>query len=757
MGNVEKLKSFIIKSKYVFLLVFLVTVIYLVICGPYLLTDTPFLLGADARMQYLQFYSLLEDNIANGFSFYSNNTFLGNDFYSTRLFLNFDILDYISAYFKIDYFSSTMILTYIRSLIGALCFYKYAKNLNWKPLICIILALCFTYNSWSLDSMKDPFFHSFYVLIPLYFLSIERYLKNNKIILFVVMTSYLAVNSYYMFYTLSLFTVIYFIYRYYTINLSFENLIKSAIKLIGYYFIAVMIASFALVPSILNVMGNSRVFETSNLILFDSIKVYISMLLSLFNYTSTTINRVGDFTSILYHSSELNNTLLYVSISSSMYISLILFQTFFKNCINYKANKVLFLLFSIMLFIPFFSSAMHGFSAPNFRWSFTIIFMILLVIGEFLNQENCVINKKITTRVVMISIILLLSMYFIMVYNFKFTGSITEFSIWIMTILFLLIYLYVINRKNNMKLILVIIVCELSIISYISFFNNPHFKMYDRDTMDRYLNVLSSEKGIEKSFLDNDDSNYTDYYRIFVPYNSVGWSISNNINLLFDYKGIMSYDSTYSSSLNDLSGIVNIHDSLHWMLSIHDSELMDYVGVKYAIITNENELINDNYKYVFDYGYFAVYENENYVNLGQTMTDIKIYEEVNESSDLNDFVIVKSKDYDEVSSLVGDEKIVGFDFVYEQKDLIAAEISTKMPGFITTSIPYDKGFKIIVNDVQRKMYNVNGGFIGFELDEGYNDVKMYFMPFGIKIGIILSASGLFLFIVMLLIRRKYKK
>ena len=77
---------------------------------------------------------------------------------------------------------------------------------------------------------------------------------------------------------------------------------------------------------------------------------------------------------------------------------------------------------------------------------------------------------------------------------------------------------------------------------------------------------------------------------------------------------------------------------------------------------------------------------------------------------------------------------------------LSAEYETDKDGFMVLGIPYDKGWKIIVDGTEVDYYNVNGGFIGFGINEGVHNVQMSFIPRGFKVGLVISVTGFILFI-----------
>jgi len=83
-----------------------------------------------------------------------------------------------------------------------------------------------------------------------------------------------------------------------------------------------------------------------------------------------------------------------------------------------------------------------------------------------------------------------------------------------------------------------------------------------------------------------------------------------------------------------------------------------------------------------------------------------------------------------------------------KKDYIKANINVEENNKILyTSIPYDKGFKVIVDNKEVKPKTILDALIGIELEKGNHTIELKYTPRGLKEGIILSVLGLSIFVV----------
>ncbi len=72
-----------------------------------------------------------------------------------------------------------------------------------------------------------------------------------------------------------------------------------------------------------------------------------------------------------------------------------------------------------------------------------------------------------------------------------------------------------------------------------------------------------------------------------------------------------------------------------------------------------------------------------------------------------------------------------------------------MPEYKTmfTSIPYDKGWKILVDGEETEYYAIGKAFIGVDMIPGIHTVEMIYIPVGLKLGIIISVASWFVLLL----------
>lgn len=79
------------------------------------------------------------------------------------------------------------------------------------------------------------------------------------------------------------------------------------------------------------------------------------------------------------------------------------------------------------------------------------------------------------------------------------------------------------------------------------------------------------------------------------------------------------------------------------------------------------------------------------------------------------------------------------------KNKLKGEIYLDEDKILMLSIPYEKGWNIKVNGEKVKYSKAYDTFISLELEEGSNKIEMTFIPPGLKLGIIISFIGVFIY------------
>lgn len=745
------------------LLFLLITFISAFIFLPYIIGDKAFIVGWDMQTIYDSNFenlrTVLQSWVKDGTKpFWTWYSYLGNDFYSSKLFYFNDFFEWPFALTDISYEKAIMIMSYIKLLIAGYGFYAYSHYNRYNSYTSLIGAIIFTFSSYILYVIPHPFFASFFVFLPLYFLSVDRYIVEKKKYMFIFMVFFMFLNNYYQFYSLSLFTIMYYIWRWEKEYHSFKNMMKEAFKLIGYYLIGMLLSCFALIPEALNILGNTRVGTRSSTFVFESIIPYLEYICGLFLPASALAER-GTAISHLYKYVSSKDSVMIVYLWSSSVVTLLFPQLFTKK--NKGKFTILYpIIVSVFALIPILSSAMHGFSEPSFRWLASPIYLLIASILPLIEDPSRVDLKLLKVSIWIFAILMALATPISAIvsgYGLENLGNEIFLPVlFIPTFIIIGICIY----KNKKKAMLVTLTVELCLVSYMSFYGSPALASMNDADYERESYLMGAKNEYSNFTLTLDENNINEFYRNYIDPINVYWGVSTSYNLDFNIMGLLAYDSTYLPALSDMITLDQEHVQhyLPWTFNIQNPNIMTLVSTKYAVVMNEEDVPFTNYKFVANYYSMQVYENLDYYNLGKTYAEIMTYDEYDSSMSnlVTTTVIAHSEDKEEIESLLGDE-IVTIDTVHKESNYLFADITTSEKGFVIISVPFDKGWTTKVNGKAVKTYSVNGGLTGIPLEEGYNSIEMNFTPHGLKEGIYASIAGLIILSIVVLYDNFKKK
>lgn len=101
-------------------------------------------------------------------------------------------------------------------------------------------------------------------------------------------------------------------------------------------------------------------------------------------------------------------------------------------------------------------------------------------------------------------------------------------------------------------------------------------------------------------------------------------------------------------------------------------------------------------------------------------------------------------DYSDIKDINNNVSKVNIDSIKGNK--IKASVSTLNDGVFVSSIPFDKGFTVLVDGKKTKYRKVNTAFLGFDLEKGKHNIEIvYHSPFK-KLGIIMSCMGILIYV-----------
>jgi len=725
--------------------------ITLIICIfiPYLLDYRVFLFNADQQLQYNLFYKewmrLVKDIYHTGsFPFYSINTFLGSNFYASKLYyltgdIFFPIMVLLSKFIK-DIDLSLELFSVLYVILSSISFYTFLYLFGIRnKWYMFIGSLIYALSGVASNYVGQYMFHRFYSLLPFLFASIEYYRKTGKIYLFSIIVFILILTSYYFMFPTTIFLVAYSFFTIFynsTKRITFRSIFRFGLPLIVAYCVGILLSAFLTVPGFLFLKDNSRLGVDYIDKAFE-FRVYLGYLHSLITPPLTLFSKYDYLFNVGF-----NGHLTWYSIYAGSAIIPFIFSTFFiKNDRKIASLRFLIVLINLLTLFPYLSSFMHGFSEPSFRWVFLITFVHILgfviVLEHFDEYRKEVFNGSILFLFIFISTAL---------YGYFYKGiTVYDNPIHLRIIIIFLIlycvYLCLIGLKK-LNILLVVLIFEV-----IFTFSTRLWILSET----YYSYTPSLDENAIAYFRDVDDDLF---YRIYVNPDGLLPTSSLNLNqsINFNYSSTSTYDSTYEYNLKQFIEMNNIN----WhIIKIDNPDVLRMLAVKYYYVTDISELPeNYNWTYSYNVNHYQVYRMDEYRSIGFTYS--KFTNESNASSQINwNEILIVPEDILEKLHYISESESKDLEINEFSNNRLVGDIELDSDQVLFLSIPYSSGWNVYVDNQLVKIFKVQGGFIGLELNEGYHNITLQFVPPGFKIGIFTSLFGLLIF--SLIIINDYKK
>lgn len=711
--TMNRIKEVIREYKYI---VLVITAACVVIFGIFLFADRPFLVNADQQLQYNTFYEewirLIKEFIkGNGMPLYSWNSFLGTDFWSARAFhvIGDPFVPILMLFKDIEWglLCETIACIYCSSIFMNMYLKEYKiKKQNVRNFISIIYAI----SGFATLFIGQYMFHRFYAFLPLLFYGVEYFFNRKKGLWFSFAVALLFLQNYYFMFTTSIILLGYCLF---SLNikgqLQLKNVISQGIRLFGYYLVGFMVSAVVVIPAAIYLLQNARVGSSQGQNIFWDLNVYFGLI------SSMIVNPFPVYTDYpnIFYSGTNGHAYWY-----SLYVSIIPAIAAISLVFNKKRFKQygwFILLIIVSLLIKPIASVMHGFSEATLRWSFLLLFMILvyaaIYLDTFFSKKEVVKNGLIFIGICIGALIAnSLTGYIVLSDHGAHLISICLSLVWSLGILFVFVY------KEKIGYILVVI--ELVIAS--SFLLIQYNKNYYR-----YVPSLSKEYVSYFQSIDEDL-----IYRMYVDPTILLPSSSLNLNhaLAYGFMSTTTYDSLYEPNLSPFL----LEQGIDWhIINLNNYDILNKLGVKYYIVYEPKDLpINSEFEYVYNLNHLMVYKDLNYKSIGYSYTNKE--ELLNSSVPLN--------------------------VTEKRNNGLSGNITLEKESVLYLSIPFNKGWKAVVDGKEVEITNIDDGFLGINLDKGYHEIELYFVSPGLKLGAIITASGfLLVLIVLILERRQYGK
>ena len=720
----EKIKNYWVENKNLLFLLSTIVITYLII-----FSYVEFAIHIDQYVQYNTFYDYFNIKLGELLNqgqlpFYSWEWFLGSDLYSVSFIYGiisiFTPLYYLVNDIGMASFIETILCFYIAGFTMKFFLKEYGiENRNVITFISIVYAFS---GSSILFIGYYPFLR-FYAFMPLIFLGVERFIIYKRGAFFSISVAIGFFNSYYLMFSTSIFLAVYVIMRLSMIRPGVKKSIDLILHLLFHYICAVCICAFFLIPAINITMSNSRVgseYIAGNFLDIRLITRYIIDLILPIYHTYESPLTVPNSGYVLNSFSLLTTIFVPICILGSI-----------REKKFFSFYMALILLIAFMS-VSFLSSMMHGFSEPSSRWLYIITFFLLHFTASILDSNEFKINfgTLCYSLIIMITVFIIFIIYGTMYKDFY----LIIFSSLIINLFIVFVYHY----HKNLAFLISIVYLVFGGLNYLIFASDSQSISNQEVTFNR--------SSLENALYEDDEL----LYRLYINSDNiypVGFSSHNkNYPIKYNFMGISSYDSLYDSKLENIKISNNI--DFHIFDLIASREFLN-LGVKYFLVYDEDELPSGyNFTFHSNVEHLKLYVMDDYKGFSYTFNkfdDISNYEK----SDYDVNTLYVELDNKEHNFLPHDR--VNLKIYEKSNNHIKGEISLHHDTILYVAIPNNSGWKVRNNGVEVDAIDVNGGFMGIPVVEGHNSIELYFVPRGLKIGIVISfvTGGLILMVKLL--------
>lgn len=711
-----------------------------------LLTNNDFILGNDALCQYVVFYKKwiqIIDNLIKNHTFntYAFDMFLGTDFYSAMgYYCTGDIFIPIIYLFKNNIYVGLLVETIVCIFISGITMSMFLEISGIKNKKAIIISsLLYALGGQAILYYQVFMFHRFYAFLPLMFYGVQLYFKNNRKTAFVFSIAILFLQNFYFMYptliVLFLYCIVECLKRKYKLN----QILKSFFDLFFSILFGFTISAIVTIPSMLYTYNN-----VINRTYFNYEKHWnIKTIYSIF-YSLLMMNPYGEFGNIFntndYYADWHN---LFISIIPTIY----LVYFFIKSKKDYFYEKLLFVLFIVIMLYKPINSFMHGFAEPALRWLFLLYFYMLyiLAIGVDIYVEKD--KQKLINIGIVILIIYLVSFSLLYVSDKNLLFENREhlyYAICCFLISVVIFVIFIFDRK--LSILFTVIYILISTIFYSIRVSNltVDTETVIEDELDYKQNYCAKNF---RYFISHEDS----YYHI---------PLECNDSLLYNLMTTSTYSSTIETAINRFLSIDDFSIATEWATEISDPNLLTMLGTKYYIIGDEYKskvnLSSLKYEYSIDQvKKYDVYSNLQYKGFGFSAEKVKYFNQY--SNNTNDFVSYIMVDDESVDITKYQKRLtsIPLNINYIGDNVLEAHISLNEDNILLIPLPNNRGWEIKVNNIVIIPISVNGGFIGIELEKGDNNIVMNFHTPYLKESSLVSLIGIVGYIVLFAFEKRH--
>ena len=752
---------------------------------PFMVVDKGFFLYCgDFNSQQIPFYTYANDIIRSGGANYSWATDLGSSFVTSYSFyLLGSPMFWLSCLFPTSFIPFLMApllaLKFAVTGVGAYAFLiRYIKDRNHT----IFAAIIYTFSGFSIYNIFFNHFIEPIMLFPFLLWSMDNFFHDKKRGGFAIMVALNLLNSFFFFTGQVVFCIIYFVVK--LICKEYKFNLKEFLLFIFEGLVGILIAMCLFLPSTLDLLANPRALKFTDgmdLVVYTKSQQYFAILSSAF------LPPDPPYMPNIFTEASVKWTSLSAYLPLCSFAGVLCYLKTFKKTMF---SRVL-LVCIVMAFVPILNSAFYAFNSSYYaRWYYMpILIMSACTALAIKNSTRAQMQSAIVTTGIITSIHLIFALLPTKVTDDEtdevsyILGVVKDHSKLLLSVLtallgLLLFYMLIKIIKNKQKRIMLLICC---VMAFTVFYSIVHlslgkFPQWEKDSA--YKLETYDEKDALLEFFPDDEFYRIDAYECF-----------SNIGLHLNIPCIQFFNSTVSPSIMEFYPAIGVDRAVNSKPEFEKYAARGLLSVKYTLLQHDDlteffEINNtEGFVEVHKTDEYTILENENYIPMGfvyDYYITQKQFDAVHSDSRSNLLLrgILLSDEqiekYGDILEPLPDEKkgnLMYSYFVEDCKQLnqnaaenftattdgFSANITLDQDNLVFFSVPYDKGFKALVNGEPVEIEKVSAGMLAIYCEEGDNDIQVTYNTVGFNLGVVLSVIGLVILVIYLLCCRMRKK
>ena len=741
-----------------------------------------FLFLGDFNVQQIPFYRLAHEAVKSGNVFWNWHTDLGANFIgSYSFYLLFSPFFWLTLPFPTEFVPHLMApLLILKTACAALTSYYYIKRFVNEAKWAVIGSVLYAFSGFMTFNIFFNHFHEVCVFFPLLLIALEELVENDRRGFFALMVALNCMVNYWFFIGEVVFTVIYVIIRIITggWGCGFKKFLIIALESV----IGVLLAAIFLIPSVMAIMDNPRTGTDS---LINGIRMWI------YGWEQRFPAIIQSF----FFPPELPSRPSFFPEMGAKWASLSAWLPLFSTtgviafCCAKKNNfvKRMIITSMIMALVPVFNSAFVMFNSAYYaRWFYMPILMMSVATASALEERSANRmsegwrNGWLWTAGFIFAFTIAIACSPVVDKEGKLSFGLYQHNqnFWLIVLtafVCLLLTAAIIFALKNNRFFTKILCVFLSFVTVSYSLAYICSGKYDRDYDNWFID--SAIDGKAKISLPDEGFVRSDMFEGM-----------DNMLMFWGLPNIQAFHSIVPGSIMEFYPYVGVKRDVSSKPDFEFEALRALLSVKWLFIAsnNGNQQPMSDFSYYDEQLGYCIYQNDNFIPMGFGYTDVIQNDRIDKLYDYE-----KSQHMLSALQLSPDAIIRNYDIVNElkkpnnnsltesgMKKAIEARRALACDSFVTDnygftatcnlpqellvffSVPYDKGWSAFVNGEEVVIEKANTGFMAVRVPAGNAYIRFNYMTPGLFEGAAVSAAGIALLIIYLIIakltrRRRY--